>query len=73
MAQMSGNDECPSENFDKSFQLNNWILDSRATFHMIPEISDFIPDSLEDTDKYIEVSDRHHVTAKKRSSTNKNV
>ena len=32
---------------------------------MTPEVSDFIPGSLEDTDKYIEVADGHHVTAKK--------
>ena len=29
------------------------------------EVSDFIPFPLEDTDKNIEVADRHHVTAKK--------
>ena len=33
---------------------------------MTPEVSDFIPGSLEDTDKYIEVADRHHVTAKRK-------
>ena len=27
---------------------------------MKPEVSDFIPGSSEDTDKYIEVADRHH-------------
>ena len=32
---------------------------------MTPEVSDFIPGSLEDTDKHIEVADGHHVTAKK--------
>ena len=31
---------------------------------MTPEVSDFIPGSLEDTDKHIEVTDGHHVTAK---------
>ena len=40
---------------------------------MTPEVSDFIPGSLEETDKHIEVADRHHVIAKKRASTNKNV
>ena len=34
---------------------------------MTPEVSDFIPGSLEDTDKYIEVADGHHVTAKQKS------
>ena len=63
---MSINDECPSGNFGDSSQLTNWILDSGATCHMKPENSNFIPDSLEDTDKHIEVADGHHVTAKKK-------
>ena len=33
---------------------------------MTPEGSDFIPGSLEDTDKYIEVVDGHHVTSKQK-------
>ena len=49
-----------------SSQLTNWILDPGVTCHMTPEVSDFIPGSLEDTDKYIEVADRHHVTAKQK-------
>ena len=65
MARMSNNDKCPSGNFGDSSQLTTWILDSRATCHMTPEVSDFISGSLEDTDKHIEVADRHHVTAKK--------
>ena len=44
-------------------QLTNWIFDSGATCHITPELSDLILGSLEDTDKYIEVSDGHHVTA----------
>ena len=36
MARMSGNDECPSENYGDSSQLTNWILDSGATCHMTP-------------------------------------
>ena len=35
---------------------------------MTPEITDFIPGSLEDTDKFIDVADRHHVTAKQKGS-----
>ena len=35
---------------------------------MTPEVTDFIPGSLEDTDKFIEVTDGHHVTAEKKSS-----
>ena len=31
---------------------------------MKPQVSDFIPGLLEDADKYIEVADRHHITAK---------
>ena len=46
-------------------QLTNWILDSGATCHMTPEVSDFITGSLEDMDKCIEVADGHHVTQKK--------
>ena len=33
---------------------------------MTPEVSDFIPGSLEDTDKYIEVADGHHLTKKQK-------
>ena len=66
MARMSSNDECSSENYGDSSQLTNWILDSGATCHMTPEVSDFIPGLLEDTDKYIEVADGHHVTAKQK-------
>ena len=33
---------------------------------MTPEVSDFIPGTLEDTDKFIEVADGHHVTEKQK-------
>ena len=33
---------------------------------MTPEVSDLIPGSLEDTDKYIEVANEDHVTAKQK-------
>ena len=33
---------------------------------MTPQVSDFIPGSLEDTDKYIEVAGGHHVLAKQK-------
>ena len=65
MACTSGNDKFPSGNFGDSFQLTNWILDSRETCHMTPEVSDFIPVFLEDMDKHIEVADQHHVTKDK--------
>ena len=55
MARMSSNDKRSSKNYGDSSQLTNCILDSRATCHMTPEVSDFIPWSLQDTDKYIEV------------------
>ena len=35
---------------------------------MTPEDSDFIPGSLEDTDKYIEVAEEHHITEKQKGS-----
>ena len=34
---------------------------------MTPEVSYYIPGSLEDTDKYIEVADGHHITVGKKS------
>ena len=63
---MYRNDERASEKYGDSSQLTNWILDSGATCHMTPEVLNLIPGSLEDTDKYIEVADRHHVTAKQK-------
>ena len=66
MARMSVNEKCPSGNFGDSSQLNNRILDSEATCHMKPDVSDFIPGSLEDADKHTEVADGHHVTAKQK-------
>ena len=64
MARISSDDERKSEKYGDSSQLTNWILGSVATCHMTPEVSYFIPVSLEDTDKYIEVAVGHHVTAK---------
>ena len=66
MSRMSSNDEFISGNFGDSSQLTNWILDSVATCHMTPEISDFITGSLEHRDKHIEVADGHHVTVKQK-------
>ena len=74
MAQMSNDDKRENKDYGDSSQLTNWILDSGATCHMTPEVMDFIPGSLEDTDKFIEVADGHHVTAKQKGfSTNTNV
>ena len=63
---MSGSDESPSRYFGDSLQWTNWILCSKATCHMTPQFSDFIPGSLEDTGKHIEVVDGHHITAKQK-------
>ena len=73
MARMLSNEERSSEKYGDSSRLTNWILDLGATCHITPEVSDFIPGSLEDTDKHIEVAYGHHVAAEKKSSTNKNV
>ena len=35
---------------------------------MTPKVTDFVPGSLEDPDKFIEVADRHHVTTKQKGS-----
>ena len=64
MARMSSDDKRESKDYGDSSKLTNWILDSGDTCHMTPEVTDFIPGSLEDTDKFIEVADGHHVTAK---------
>ena len=66
MARMTSNEERSSENYGDSSQLTNSILDLGAMCHMTPEVSDFIPGSLEDTDKYIEVANGNHVTEKKK-------
>ena len=68
MARMSSDDERKSVKYGDSSKLVNWILDLGAKCHMTPEVTDLIPGSLEDTDKYIEVEDGHHVTDKQKSS-----
>ena len=68
MARMTSNDKHKSEKYGDSLQLSNWILDSGETCHMTPEVTDFITGSLEDIDKYIEVADGYHVTAKQKGS-----
>ena len=42
MARMSINDESSSENYGDSSKLTNFILDSGATCHMTPEVSNSI-------------------------------
>ena len=66
MERMSNNDECTSGNFGDSSQFTNWISYSGSMCHMTPDVSYFIPGSLEDTDKRIEVLDKHHVKAGKK-------
>ena len=66
MACMSGNDERPVGNFGDNLQQTDQILDSGATCHMSPDVSDFISGSLEDTDKHNEVADIHHVMGGKK-------
>ena len=65
---MSSDDERKRKEYGDSSQLTNWILGSGATCHMTLEVTDFIPGSLEDTYKFIEVADGHHVTAKQKGS-----
>ena len=69
----SGKDKGCSIYFSDSLQLRNWILDSGATSHMTPQVSDFVPFLLEDTDKYVEVANGSYATAKIKSIQNNNV
>ena len=64
MARMSSNSEIPIRDFGDNSQLTNQILDSGATCHTTPEISDFIPGSLVETDKYTNVADGNFITSK---------
>ena len=73
MSRMSSNAETPRRDFGDSLQLTNWILDSGATCHMTPDISNVIPESLAETDKYIEIVDVHFVTAKKSGEVQINI
>ena len=68
MARMSNDDVSKNKDYGNISQLTNRILYSGATCHMTPEVTDFIPGSLEDTDKFIEVADGHQVTAKQKGS-----
>ena len=63
---MSDDEKIPSRDFSDILQLINWVLDSVATCHITSQVLGFIPGSLEDTDKHIEVADRHNVTAKQK-------
>ena len=52
---MSGNDKISNIYLGDSSQLTNWILDSGETCHMTPQVSNFIPGSLEETDKILKL------------------
>ena len=41
---------------------------TRHSCHITPEVTDFITGSLEDTDKFIEVADEHHLMVKQKGS-----
>ena len=56
--------ERPRRDFGDSLQLTNWILDSGETCHMTPDISDYIPGSLLETDIYTKFEYGNFVTAK---------
>ena len=51
MARMSSDDERKSVKYGDSSQLTNLILDSGETCDMTPEVLNFIPESLEDTEE----------------------
>ena len=63
---MSDNDECHSRDFSDSLQLTNRILDSGATCHKTPQVSDFIPGSLENAYAQIEGADGLLIAASKQ-------
>ena len=64
MASVSSNAESPRRDLGDRSQLTNSVLDSGATCHMTPDISDFIAGSLVEMERSIEVTYVHFVTAK---------
>ena len=65
---MSSNTEIPRRYFEDILILTNCILGLGATCHMTPDISDFIPVSLVETYKYINVADGYSFAAKQIGS-----
>ena len=61
---MSTNIESSRGDFGDILQLTNFFKYSDVTCHMTPEISDFVPGSLVEINKYIEVANGHLVTVK---------
>ena len=43
--------------------LYNWVMDSRATCHMTPYQTDFLPDSVNQIKKIVEIADGYNVPA----------
>ena len=66
MVRMSPNGESPRRDCGDSSQLTNCILDSGSNCCMTPKISDFIPGSLVEIDKYIKVVYVYFVKEKKQ-------
>ena len=60
MVRMSDNDKRPGRYLGDSSQWTSWTLDSGATCHMTPQVSSFIPGSLKDTYKHIEIVYKHY-------------
>ena len=55
MARMSSDEEREIKEYGDSLQLTNWILDSGEMCHMTPEVTEFIPGSLEDTENSLKL------------------
>ena len=64
MTHMSDNEESSSRDFGDSSKCTNQIVDLGETCHIKQQVPHFIPRSLEDKDKYIEIADGNHVTTK---------
>ena len=62
MARIYDNFQSPGRYSSDSSQLTYWVLYSGETCHITPQVSGFIPGSLEDIDKHIEVADVHNIT-----------
>ena len=52
------------KDFGGSSQLTNCVLESDVMYNMTPEIPNFLPGSLLETDKYIEVINENFITSK---------
>ena len=66
MAQISSNEERKSEKYGDSSQLTNWNFRFRSNVPHDNRSFGFHSSIIRSRDKYIEVVDGHHVTAKKK-------